>query len=334
MGESSREARKKARRAALQTFILWGRRVGLVALAVGFVWASLEVRSRIRSDPRFRLAGWKLSLGDLPVWAPDELRDELESLSLCPSSAEGEGDLTVFTPSVLAQVRESLLASAWIRDVRTLRLEVPGIAGRHDAVGAVLSDLPGAGEEGARSGTAGSVDLELELRVPIALVAAGGAYYLTDREGVRMGPALDPCRARDMRLPAIVGGESRRERHPPTPGAAWEDRDVREGLEVARVLHDEGIAERYPRTPIEAIDIANIADRARPGECEVVLRAGSLRLGWGRSPISAGARTLPVPEILGNLGTVLAAPNRFSGFDLVCLYTKPLVGVRSISSQR
>ena len=68
----------------------------------------------------------------------------------------------------------------------------------------------------------------------------------------------------------------------------WEDRDVREGLEVARVLHDERIAEQFPAVPIETIDIANVAGRAQPGECEVFLTSGRLRLGWGRSPISAG----------------------------------------------
>ena len=76
-----------------------------------------------------------------------------------------------------------------------------------------------------------------------------------------------------------------------------------------------------------------MAERARPGECEIVLRAGRLRLGWGRSPISAGARTLPVPEILRNLRTVLTSPERFSEFESVSLYTNRLVGVRTLSSQ-
>ena len=247
MAESSREARRKSRREAAGRLIALARRAGLAAVLAGLVWGSIEVRSHVRADPRFRLSGWKLALGDLPAWAPPELRTDLEGLALCPPNEE---ELTVFAPCVLARVRGALLESPWIHDVRSIRLEVPGLGGRGGTVaGAVLADLPGSPGPAAPGSPAGSVDLEIELRVPIALVAAGGAYYLTDREGVRVGPPLDAERAAASRIPRIVGGESRRERHPPPPGMVWEDRDVREGLEVAKVLQDDGIAERYPRTP-------------------------------------------------------------------------------------
>ena len=74
-----------------------------------------------------------------------------------------------------------------------------------------------------------------------------------------------------------------------------------------------------------------VCERARPGECEIVLSAGGLRLGWGRSPISPGARTLSPPEILQNLRRVLGTRREWSPNQLVLLYTSPPVLVKSVS---
>jgi hypothetical protein len=333
MAESSKESRKAAARTRRQEILsqaaLWTGRAALAVLAVGLVWGSVEIRSRVRSDPRFLLSSWKLSIGDLPAWAPEEMRRDLEAISL------GEEDLSIFTPGVLARVKEAITSCPWVRDVRRLRLVVPGMGGPPAREGFSLADPPPGGGTDATGEAAvppaGSIDLELELRLPIALVRAGGEDYLTDREGIRMGGGIDPVCARAMGLPAIVGGEARKERHPPPPGSVWEDRDVREGLEVARILFDQKVGERFPASRIETIDISNVGERARAGGCEIVLTVAGLRLGWGRSPISSGARTLPLPDLLKNLRTVLSRPERYAGFDLVCLYTNPMVGTPAVS---
>ncbi len=323
MGATSKEGRNASRRAALRGLLVWGRRVGLTVLAGLFIWGSIEVRARVRADPRFAISDRRLVVGELPAWAPEELRRDVEELRV------GNGAESMFVPGALARLRDEILLCPWVRNVSGLRLRAPGIGRSGGEPGWVSAD----GSDGeapdapAAPPVSGWIDLALELRVPIAAVAAGGSLYLTDREAVRLGPPISPERARELRVPAIIGGETGKPRRAPAPGAGWEDRDVREGLEVAKVLHDEGIGEQFPASPIEAIDIANVADRARPGECEVYLTSGRLRLGWGRSPISAGARTLPVPEIVSNLKWVLSRKEKLAHLDLVRLYTRPIVGV-------
>jgi hypothetical protein len=335
MAERTREYRRAERRAAIRRALAWTGRVGLAALAGLAVWGSLEVRARVESQARFDLSNWRLEIGELPAWAPEEMRAEIASLEFAD---EGER-LTVFTPRVLDRVRRHLLACPWIRDVPRLRLRYPGGVsafggpGHHESGSVALDPEAASGEEAGAvadrrqvlRGTAGGIDLELDLRVPVALVAAGGACYLADRDGIRLGPALGLERSRALGLPVIAGGEKHGPRRPPPPGLAWEDRDVREGLSVARVLYESGIREQFPAITIDAIDVTNVAERARRGECEILLSAGPLRLGWGRSPISPGARTLSVPEILANLRQVLASPPRLLEGQVVLLYTSPLV---------
>ncbi len=327
MGGSPKEARGARRRAALERALAVALRGGAIALVGLFIGGSIEVRSRVRSDPRFNLSRWRLAIGDLPAWAPEELRGDLEAIEVGGTPSE---PLTIFTPRVLDRVRAQLLTSPWVREVREIHLRPPGLGTRGDARGLLSADapLPEDREPAESPGASrGSIDIVLDLRLPVAAVLAGGSCYLTDREGVQMGPPFPPARARDFGVPIISGGEARRTRRPPPPGSVWEDRDVREGLEVARVLSDEGIAAEFPGTPIEEIDISGVGDRARGAECEIVLASRGVRLGWGRSPISTGARTLTVAEIVRNLRQVLRHPDQCARYELVRLYTSPPVGV-------
>jgi hypothetical protein len=327
MAANSKEARKADRRAALDRAKTILFRAGAAAAIGLIIWGSLEVRARVRSDPRFNLSHWRLAIGDLPPWAPPELKADLEALEVGGTESE---PLTIFTPRVLHRIRSQILASPWVREVREIHLRPPGLGTRGDARGLISADGPSVedpAEPERSSSSSGSIDLVLDLRIPVAAVSAAGSYYLTDRDSVQMGPPLPLARARELGLPIISGGESRRTRRAPPPGSVWEDRDVREGLEVARVLLDEGIAAEFPAVPIEEIDISGIGDRARGADCEIVLVAGGYRLGWGRSPISSGARTLTVPEIVGNLRKVLRHPRECAPYELVRLYTNPPVGV-------
>ena len=61
-----------------------------------------------------------------------------------------------------------------------------------------------------------------------------------------------------------------------------------------------------------------------------MLWCGRQRLAWGRSPISAGARTATSPEILRNLRFVLSNPDTFASYALIHLHRRQddLTGVR------
>jgi hypothetical protein len=322
--EKGREARRSARREALETALSWARRLGAAALCLILVWGSLEARARVQAEPRFDLSNWKLELGDPPAWSPEEMRSELAALQIGAAQA---GPLNAFSPRLLEQVRAQLLSCAWIREVPRIRLRYPSHSQKRFTGPLALSADPSSGQSAsAEERTAGGgIELEMVVRMPIACVAAGGAFYLLDREGVRLGPPLSQERIKQLGYPAIAGGEPRGVRRPPPCGMAWEDRDVREGLEVARTLVDSGVLEEFPALPLETIDISNVAERARRGECEIVLAMGGLKLGWGRSPISPGARTLSVRHMLSNLRKVLRSPRAVSKGELVLLYTSPLV---------
>ncbi len=322
-GGISRMIRQVARREVLDRIFAWGVKIGLLGLVGLLVWGSLEIRSRVQAEPRFNLLDWHISLGKLPDWAPWELQMELEELRI---GGTPEEPLTIFSPQVLAKVRHQILECSWIRSVRWIRLRAPGIGSRSEISGSVSADAPVPASYRIDRRSHGSIDLELELRIPIAAVAAGGAYYLTDRNAVRMGPAIHAERVRELVLPVIRGGNVAM---PPPPGNSWEDRNIREGLEVARVLFDAGIAEEFPSAPIERIDISNLTRRSQHGECEILLYTPGLCLGWGRSPISLGARTLAVQDILMNLRRILKHPDWYSRFNMILLYTNPLVGIPS-----
>lgn len=327
MSGASKDGRRSERRQTLEQVLRWAGRFSLLALAVLFIWGSLEVRKRVRSDPRFRIVDRQLSLGDLPSWAPEEMRQDLEKIRV---GGTDEDPLLMFSPKVLDRIRYQILVGcSWVRDVQGIRLRPPAPQGA--SRGAVSANTPGSGEipaipDGDPAG--GSIEVQIKLRIPVAVVEAGGTYTLVDREGVRMGPDFEASRLPGLGVPAIVGGDPRRPRRVPQPGFCWEDRDVREGLEVAKVLFDAKIAEQFPDAPVERIDITNVGERAQPGECEIYLTAGKLRLGWGRSPISAGAKTLVVPKILSNLRLALSKRQQWPGLRLVRLYTDPMVGDR------
>ncbi len=310
----------------------WSMRLGVVALAALAVWGSVEVRRRVRADSRFDLSSWRIELGELPSWAPDEMRADLARLDLGGSPEE---PLTVFTPRVLSVVRGRLLSTPWVRCIPRLSLRYPGFPSHGPTQnslhrGPARTDAdPGGVTIAATAGgppEKGWIEVELEVRVPLAAVLSDGLCTLVDAEGIRLGSPLSLERARALGVVAIVGHRAGLHGRPPPPGIAWEDRDVREGIEVARVLHDSGVLQEFASGPrIDAIDVSNVAGRARRGECEIVLDCGDLRLGWGRSPISPGARTLPVPEVLQNLRRVLQNVRDIPGGHQVLLYTSPLV---------
>ncbi len=329
-------ARRAAWKNAGDASVRWSIRLGVVALAALAVWGSVEVRRRVRADPRFDLSLWKIELGELPAWAPEEMRSDLALIDLGGSP---EGPLTVFTPRVLSIVRERLLSSPWVRSIPRLRLRYPPFPSQNSSRrerANIAADPSGGTVAAAAAGSpeTGGIEVEIEVRVPRAAVVAGGACTLADAEGIRLGSPLSLESARALGVVAIVGHREGLHGQPPPPGFAWEDRDVREGIEVARVLHDAGILEEFASGPrIEAIDVSNVAGRARRGECEIVIVCGDLRLGWGRSPISPGARTLPVAEILQNLRRVLQRAREIPGGHQVLLYTSPLVMGPSSASQ-
>lgn len=293
-------ARFMPSRESLEWASRWTLRVLFSALLVGAIVGSIEVEKRIRQDNRFFLENWRLETGGLPEWVTPDIRAEIEGIHLC---GEG-GPLSLFSPRVLARVREALERTQWIKKVQDVQIRYPTF------------ERPGV------------LGLELQLRRPVALVEQGGLYYLVDSEGVRLGLPYTEAPTDWFGVPAITGIPA-----PgvlPLPGERWPSRDVLQGVVVAKILFENGIQKDYPDRPIGAIDLTNLHGRIAQRESEVVLWCGKQRLAWGRSLGSEGPRTATTAEVVSNLRKVLSNFDAYGHLAVIHLHRRPeaLTGVR------
>ena len=298
----------KARGAAARAYVdgarILGRRAFGVLLVALLVWGSFRVRSAVRANERFHLEGWEIEVGELPEWVTPEIGDEIRLACNGGSLPGSREDWNVLDAGVIRRLRGALEASPWIERLASAKLEYPVI------------DRPG------------RLALRLELRRPVALVNHGGLYYLADAQARRLGNPYREPPTEWFNVPSIVGLSSPGPL--PESGQRWSSRDVGQGIEVARLLVDDGIIHDFPDTPVRAVDLSNLHGRVSPSESEIVLWCGRQRLAWGRSPISAGARTATSPEILRNLRFVLSNPDTFASYALIHLHRRQdhLTGVR------
>ena len=272
--------------------------MGVVVFAV-FCVTSAKVKEEVRQDRRLQLSEWELSFGQLPAWVTPEIEAELEETEL-----GGGFDVNVLDQGAMDRVREALEANAWVRTVKDLKLRYPG------------------------RGSPGVVEAALWLRRPVAIVGVRGLYYLVDSEGRRVGGAYSEPPRQWFGVPVLVGGPDARLL--PEVGEKWRQQSVLEGVEVARILQDEGIFAEYGAESIDAIDLSNLHGRLRPRESEIVLWRGRQQLAWGRSPLSAGARTVTTADLLRNLRDFLQHPERYHEYAVINLHRRPrdVTGVR------
>ena len=298
----------KSRGAAAKAYVdgarILGRRAFGFLLVALLVWGSLVVRSSVTGNERFQLDGWEIEVGDLPEWVTPEIRDEIRLACDGGSLPGSPDDWNVLDSGIIRRLRSALEASPWIARLSSAKLEYPGI------------DRPG------------RLALQLELRRPVALVEHGALYYLADVDARRLGHPYREPPTEWFNVPAIVGLTSPGAL--PEPGERWASRDIGQGIEVARLLVADGIIRDFPDTPVRAVDLSNLHGRLNTRESEIVLWCGRQRLAWGRSPISAGARTATSPEILRNLRFVLSNPDTFASYALIHLHRRQddLTGVR------
>jgi len=234
---------------------------------------------------------WKLELSDAPTWVTPEIRSDLSAL-LAPVDA---ADISVLDPGAIDTITRRLEASPWVRTIQEVRLRYPTRE-----------------EDGA-------LEVAVWLREPVTLVESSGFYYLTDSEGRRLGsPYAEPPPSDWFQVPVLRGLT---ETSPlPLPGSPWMHRDVRQGVEVARILHEAGVFREFLDPPIHTVDLSNLHGRLRANESEIALGWGDRRLAWGRSPLSTGARATTVEDKLKKLRRILAEPDSFREFAEIRLY--------------
>jgi len=296
---SRKRSRKRPRRTSGETLsfsgntLRWATGTLFAVLVLLAIIGSVKVRQSVWGDERFHLENWHLDVGELPDWVTDEIHDELVGVRLC---AEDER-LSLFEPGVLDRVRAALEGLSWTAAVQIHGIHYP------------------TGEE------PGSVVLELRLRRPVAVVERAGLYYLSDGNGLRLGYSYESSPSEWFAVPEIIGLQDGGDL--PEEGESWTSRDVQQGIEVARILMENRIHADFPRRHIRAIDLTNLHGRIAPRESEIVLWCEGQQLAWGRSPISAGARSVSVPQLVANLRYVLSHPETFGGLALIHLHRKP-----------
>jgi hypothetical protein len=251
---------------------------------------SYFVRDTVRRDPRLRFDNWRLTLDSPPAWVSPEIAAEIESIGLESPGAPQ----TVLDRGALDWIRSRVEASPWVRTVRDLEFRYPC--------------REGPGELGA----------DLALRRPVAALRHGAYFYLADSEARRLGSPYHEAPVAWFRIVELVGLEDPGEL--PLPGGRWANRDVWQGVEVARILRESGVLDEPSAVPITAVDLSNLHGRLSPSESEVSLVRGRQRLLWGRSPISTGARTATVAEILSRLRDVLSQPDLYDRYAVIHLH--------------
>lgn len=277
---------------------------GILLLAALGIWGSLRVREQVRGAPRFSLASWELDLVELPAWVTPEIQTELEALVDLDSGARGPGSagLTLFDRGVLRKVQAHLESSPWVEQLARVQLSYP------------TESRPGA------------VRVGLDLRRPVALVEYRGLYYLTDREGRRLGAPYDYAPLEWFGIPTIRGADSSIAAVP-GPGEVWDSIHVENGIWVASFLHDRLVLEEFDERPIEVIDVSNLGGRRRKAASEIVLIWEGRRLTWGQAPLSEVPRTVSLESVVENLRQVLRQPQVYQGYAEIHLHREEMTGV-------
>ncbi len=271
-------------------------RFGLIVGVAGLTFFSLEVEREVQDDPRFQLKNWNFEFGQFPEWVTPRIQADIESIRfnglIGPEAEEGH----IFQENLLARLRERLAQNSWIQVVNELKIRYPGI----DEKGEI---------------TQGGLLIDMNLRRPIAIIQLGNKFYYSDERGICLGEEIPHDElAIQITLPIIRGGESFSQNFPlPLPGENWKVRQILEGIEVAHLIHDRKINQRFPRNPIIEIDISNVGGvlHRDASEIKIVARGPKpIEMDWGRSPISPRPRTSSLEDTLKKLEWILENPNQ------------------------
>ena len=97
---------------------------------------------------------------------------------------------------------------------------------------------------------------------------------------------------------------------------------------MAWQLFRAGLDERYPHLPVDTLSIGNVGGVLQAREPEIILGIRHLPpVGWGRSPISRGARAVALNDKLAELEKILGDPRDYVDYAMIRVDTPRPVGV-------
>ncbi|MCC8164869.1 MAG: hypothetical protein LIQ31_01650 [Planctomycetes bacterium] len=164
----------------------------------GFLYGAVFLWQQALADNRFRMDSDTIALGG--------------SVKECPESAEeirrigfAFNGRNLLDPLLVTDLKNAYNQSVWVRKVSRVRRRYPN-----------------------------RIDLELQLRLPVAQVRSGQRYYMIDMEGVLLPVAGQ--REPFAKLPEIVGVTAKTIGQGPKPGDVWSDPGVRGGLGILQAF--------------------------------------------------------------------------------------------------
>ena len=236
--------------------------VVLAACGVGFALVERHVEKGIA----FPAKPPAVVLKNRPAWMSDLVAEQVAT-QVAPRGAH-----SAFDHDMLVEITRMLKTNPWILKVRGVRR--------------VYGNAPG-----------DTLEIDCDFRTPAALVKNGKAYYLIDRNGVRLPEQYSVTdvpkvvETADGRINMlIIEGVAR-----PAPAGAgqkWTGDDLRAGLDLAGLLLDP--TNQAFTHEVRKINVANFAGRkdAREAHLVLVTKHGT-EVRWGR-PVKAVDRFIEV----------------------------------------
>ena len=235
---------------------VWFNLAGVVVLAVVLGAGFFATRRYVEREIVFPAKPPAVVLKNRPAWMTDFLAKQIAA-GVRPNGAH-----SAFDHQMLVDVTAQLRTNPWIRKVNQVRR--------------VYGNKPG-----------DTLEIDCEYRAPVALVQAGGAYWLVDRQGVKLPEQFGPSD-----VPKIVIGPDRRtnirivegvRRPAPKAGHKWGGDDLAAGLDMVELLYAKPFAEE-----IYKVNVSNVGGRKDPKEAHVVLVTKyNTAVRWGRPPEAA-----------------------------------------------
>ncbi len=179
-----------------------------LALCGGVLAGAFFLWRAALEDPRFRMDGSTLGLGGSVRQCPESVA-EMRAIGLAFNGR------SLLDPLLSSDLEKAYAKSVWVKKVVKMRRRFPN-----------------------------RIDVELQLRMPVAQVKSDGLYWLVDADGI-----LLPVRGQEEafpRLPEILGVTSGMIRGRPEYGGLWSDEGVRGGLGIMRAFWASPLMEAMP----------------------------------------------------------------------------------------
>ncbi len=236
----------------------------VIVVVLAIMWLGKSTWKHLTNRSVFIVSPVKFSF-DTPDWATDRLINEIKNI---PGLKR---EYNIFEKDLTKKIAEAYGKNPLIYKVYYIERELPN-----------------------------TINLKLELRRPIAIVKRKGKEYLVDKNCVRLPDEFYEYPERDKNPVYVICNSFSKI---PEYGEKWDDRSIKEGVNLLNYLKYNGIDKLLE---IATIDVSNVAKRLKSGKSDIILRTekGTM-IKWGCPPSCEKPNELSNYEKLQNLLSVV-----------------------------